>query len=107
MSEMVIATKHGEPRYRLVPYGSGATLCYCIQIRKPAYKDEEGKEHEAKWLPSQRFPTTIAQGLRLIAEDIERNGDWRGFAKATPNSLREQGKVFEEYLNSFSLRTFT
>lgn len=104
MEEMVICEKSGKPAYRLRPFGGEHALCYELSFWRDAYTDDKGKEHAAEWRFSRKYPSTVAHGLRLIAEDIERNGNWRAFAKANLASLRTAADEFEQLLASFAER---
>lgn len=104
MSYLIIKTKEGKDRYILLPSGKGLTLCYEIKYWRDAYTDDNNKEHDGVWRSMGKYASTVSDGLRLIAEDIQRNGDWRAFSKANTKSLKEAADVFSELLDSFTGR---
>lgn len=105
MSEYIITTKQGKNAYRLTPLGNRSqhTLCYDLQYWRDGYTDPDGNEFKSMWKPSGKFPVTIAHGFRLIAEDIERNGSWKLFAKANLASLMKVADHLEKVLSEFKI----
>lgn len=106
MSEMIIQTKEGKNAYRLSPHGKGHTLCFEIEFWRDEYTDDKNEYHKGLWRPSGKYAQNIHDGLRTIAEDIERNGNWRAFAKANIKSLKEAAGVFEGLLDGFSVQVY-
>ena len=104
MSQLIVCGKDEKPAYMLKKHGSGITLCYEMHRWKDAWINKDGEERPAGWVASGKFPVTIADGLRTIAQDIELNNDWSVFCKANTKSLTEAANYFKSILDGFSLK---
>lgn len=104
MSTYTVQRSNGQDAYKMEPRGKGSTLCYELYYWRDAYTEDNGTEHAGLWKSMGKFPSTVSHGLRLIAEDIERNGGYKFFAKAAPQSLRQAAEEWNGILEGFKLK---
>lgn len=105
MGLLVIQDKDGNDRYMLQKVGKANTLCYELHFWKGATLDPRTKKPtKPGWRSMGKYPSTIEHGLQTIAQHIERDQEFKIFAKATPANLREAASEFSDIIKSFSAR---
>ena len=82
-----------DDRFEIRPYGNG--LCWEIFAYRKV-KARDGHEY-MDWVSTGKYPSTLGHGLRIILDDLLKDGDApiRGL-KATTKKVEETYKKIEE-----------
>ena len=101
MTTLVITNKKHEPSYQIRPYGKGSALCFEVYRWHPGGMNERGKMVRPGWKSTGKYAISLEDGIRIVAEDIEKNGDIELFTDLSKKGLEKAAVKFKTALQGF------